>query len=314
MTAPVSIDPRPYASEDYWRRIFTRNPDFCSWQSAKQSQVRDVLCACLNETRGTLRALDFGIGNMGLYRMFDDGLMRRISLTGISESRQHSADDPLLERYPIRIMTGPDLSPCARVSSRSQDFVLCTYVFAYLDAQTRTDALAVFARMLVPGGRLLLVLHHPRSERARNFRRAEPYWPRARSLYQRLLEGRYAEARALLHSLAAFLDQTFGADEACHRYLASYLKTASRFLKIFCADDAGAKQIYAIADPAREDCRETLRLIDREWSMTSRAFHPIENPSQNLALPDGLSLSDSVECVDPECGMPIAYVVTATAD
>lgn len=314
MIAPASIDPSPYASEDYWRGIFTRNPDFCSWQSGRQAYVRDAVCARLNETGGPLRVLDFGIGNMGLYRVFDDSLMRRISLTGISESQQHSTDDPLLERYSITIETGRGLTPCARVASRSQDFVVCTYVFAYLDVQTRAHALAVFARMLVSGGRLVLVLHHPHGERARNFRRAETFWPKARSLYERLLEGSYAEARTQLLSLTACLDRTFGADEACHRYLASYLKTATRFLKIFCADDAGAKQIYAIADPALEDCRDTLRLIDREWSMTSRAFHPIKDPSQNLALPERLSLSDIAECVDPESGSPIAYVVTATAD
>ena len=313
MTAPVSISPRPYASEDYWQGIFSRNPEFCSWQSTKQAHVRDAVCACLNETQGPLRVLDFGIGNMGLYRMFDDSLMRRISLTGISESQQHTADDPLLERYFIQIKIGPGLSPCARVANRSQDFVLCTYVFAYLDAQTRADALSVFVRMLVSGGRLVLVLHHPRGERARNFRRAEPYWPRTRSLYARLLEGRYAEARALLHSLTVFLSHTFDADEGCHRYLSSYLKTAARFLKIFCSDDAEAKQVYAIADAALEDCQEMLRLVDREWSMTSRTFHPIEHPARELVLPTGLSLSNITECKDPRCGSPIAHVVTAIA-
>ena len=45
MAAPSSVAPRPFASEDYWRRIFTRNPDFCSWQSAKQAHVRDVVRA-----------------------------------------------------------------------------------------------------------------------------------------------------------------------------------------------------------------------------------------------------------------------------
>ena len=50
MIAPASIDPSPYASEDYWRGIFTRNPDFCSWQSGRQAYVRDAVCARLNET------------------------------------------------------------------------------------------------------------------------------------------------------------------------------------------------------------------------------------------------------------------------
>ena len=246
MSAPVSAGPRPFASEEYWRRIFTHNPDFCSWQSTKQAHVRDAVCACLNETPGPLRVLDFGIGNMGLYRVFEDSLMQRISLIGITESQQHTAEDRFLARYRIRIETGPGLSPCARVSNGTQDFVVCTYVFAYLDAQTRADALASFARVLVPGGKLVLVLHHPRGERARKFRCAEPYWPNARSLYERLLEGRYAEARALLHALTMFLNETFGADEGYLRYLGSYLKTAARFLEMFCADDADATRVCAI--------------------------------------------------------------------
>ena len=313
MAAPSSVAPRPFASEDYWRRIFTRNPDFCSWQSAKQAHVRDVVRACLNRVPGPLRVLDFGIGNMGLYRAFDDTLMQRISLTGISESQQHAAEDQLLARHRIRIETGPGLSPCARVASGSQDFVLCTYVFAYLDAQMRAEALAVFARVLTPGGGLVLVLHHARGERERKFRCAEPYWPKARSLYERLIEGRYAEARALVHALSAFLDETFGADEGFVRYLASYLKTAVRFIEMFCTDDADAKRVCAIPEAALFDCHDMRRLIDREWAMTCRSFHPIENPRVDLALPAGLRLSNIAECVDPTCGSPIAHVVMATA-
>jgi SAM-dependent methyltransferase len=313
MTAPVSTGPRPFASEDYWRRIFARNPDFCSWQSTKQAHVRDTVCACLNEIPGRLRVLDFGIGNLGLYRAFDDSLMQRISLTGITESQQHTAEDPLLARHRIRIETGPGLSPCARVSNSTQDCVVCTYVFAYLDAQTRADALACFARVLVPGGKLVLVLHHPRGERARKFRCAEPYWPSARSLYERLLEGRHTEARALLQALTMFLNETFGADEGYRRYLASYLKTAARFLETFCADEADATRVCAIPEAALFDCQDMQRLIDREWAMTCRSFHPIENPALELALPAELSLSDIVACIDPTCGSPIAYVVQATA-
>jgi SAM-dependent methyltransferase len=313
MAAAGSSALRPIASSDYWRRIFTRNPDFCSWQSAKQAHVRDAVCACLNEIPGPLRVLDFGIGNMGLYRVLDDTLMGRIALTGISESQQHRADDPLLERHRIRIETGPGLAPCARVASGSQDVVLCTYVFAYLDAQMRADALAVFARVLVAGGTLVLVLHHPLGERERKFRRAETYWPEARSLYERLIEGRYAEARALLHRLTAFLKETFGADEAFNRYLTSYLKTAVRFIETFCPDEADAKPICAIPAAALFDCGEMRRLIDREWTMTSRSFHPIDNPGETLPLPPELPLSNIAECFDPTCGSPIARVVTATA-
>ena len=313
MTAHSSAGPRPIASEDYWRQIFTRNPSFCSWQSTKQAHVRDAVCACLNEIPGPLRVLDFGIGNMGLYRAFDDSLMQRISLIGMSESQQHAAQDPLLARHRIRVEIGPGLLPFARVANRSQDFVVCTYVFAYLDAQMRAEALAAFARVLVSGGRLVLVLHHPRGERARKFRSTEPYWPYARSLYERLLEGRYAEARALLHALTAFLNETFGKDDGYLRYLASYLKTAARFLEMFCADHTDAKRVCAIPEPALIDCRDMRRLIDREWVMTCRSFHPIESPALELALPAELCLSNIAECVDPVCGSPMAHVVTATA-
>lgn len=312
MTVSVSGGPRPFASGSYWRNIFARNPDFCSWQSDKQVEVLSRVRACLNEQPGQLRVLDFGIGNMGLYRALDEGLMQRISLTGISESRQHTAEDPLLPRYGIRINIGPGLSPCRRLPIGSADFVVCTYVFAYLDAQARAETLAVLARALVPGGRMILVLHHPGSERARKFRCSEPYWPDARLLYDRLVEGRYSDARMLLRSLTELLSKTFAADERYRRYLASYLKTARRFLRSFCADEPSAEILADVPESALIDCREMRRLIDREWAMTCRSFHPVENPA-DLALPGELALSDITACVDPTCGLPVAHVVTATA-
>ena len=119
--------------------------------------------------------------------------------------------------------------------------------------------------------------------------------------------------RALVHTLTAFLNESFGADEGFLRYLASYLKTAVRFIEMFCTDDAEAKRVCAIPEAALFDCHDMRRLIDREWAMTCRSFHPIENPRVELALPAELSPSDIAECVDPTCGSPIAHVVTATA-
>ena len=313
MSAPDSTGPHLSASGAYWRGIFSRNPEFCSWQSPRQSRVRDALCACLKRRPGRLRTLDFGIGSLGLYRALDDSLMQRLALTGISESPQHASADPLFERHPIRIEIGPGLSPLDRIADGSQDIVLCTYVFAYLDVRMRNDALAAFARVLAPGGHLLLVLHHPRSERARKFRAAEPYWPSLRLLYERLLTGRFAEARVQLHALTAYLAESFESDENYVRYLASYLKTATRFLATFCANTPDARLVCAIPEAALFDCRDMLRLIDREWSMTCRAFNPVHDPAQELEPPAELKLSAVAELVDSTCGAPIANLVTMVA-
>ena len=56
-----------------------------------------------------------------------------------------------------------------------------------------------------------------------------------------------------------------------------------------------------------------LHLIDREWSMTCRAFNPIADPAQELEPPTALRLSDVAELVDPTCGAPIANLVTMVA-
>ncbi|HEX7037801.1 MAG TPA: methyltransferase domain-containing protein [Pseudomonadales bacterium] len=309
--AEAATEPRAFTSEDYWRRIFARNPDFCSWQSDRQNNVRALVTERLNEVTGPLRVLDFGIGNLGLYRALDDGLMRRISLTGISESPQHREDDPLLARYRIRVAIGAGLSPLESVADGSQNVVLCTYVLDYLDEPMRAAALAAFARVLAPGGRLVLVLHHPRGERERKFRSAEPYWPIARALYDRLVEGRFGQARRLLHTLNTFLSETFPADPGFERYLASYLKTATRFLAMFCADEAAATPRPPIPEEALVDCDAMRWLIDREWAMTCRAFRPIDDPGQTLRMPAELRLTDVVECIDPTRGFPIAHVLTA---
>jgi SAM-dependent methyltransferase len=295
-------------SEHYWRRIFEKNPDFCSWQAPQQRNVLTAVRAALNEREGALRVLDFGVGSLGLYRALDEPLLQRIELTGITESQQHTPDDPLLARHRIAIATGPGLSPLADVANESQDYVLCTYVFAYLSAATRAQALDAFARVLAPGGRLLLVLHHPQGERARKFARAERFWPLTNELYERLLRDRPREARALLDELNAFLNDAFANDHGYRRYLASYLKTAARFLELFGADGTRSREI---PEQAVLDCRDVQRCCERELEMTCRSFRPVADPARDLALPHRLALSSVVELRDAGCGAPIANLLTA---
>jgi len=262
------------------------------------------------ETPGPLRVLDFGIGSLDLYRSLEgSGLLERISLTGISESQQHDDDDPLLARYRIRIALGPGLSPLTDIPQGSQDHVLCTYVFAYLSQEARSEALRAFARVLVPNGKVTLVLHHARSERARKFRRSEPYWQKAGQLYDRLLEGKYGAAAALLDGLNHTLYSDFGQDPAYRSYLASYLKTAARFLTTFCVN---GRRVYRVPEVALLDCENTRQWIERELAMTCRSFHPVENPVADLTLPAELAHRSLVECVDPGSGLPLAHVLTAT--
>ena len=296
-------------SADYWGRILLRKKDFCSWQTPKQRPVRDAVRARLLETPGPLRVLDFGIGSLDLYRSLESsGLLERISLTGISESQQHDEGDPLLARYRVHIALGPGLLPLADIAQRSQDHVLCTYVFAYLREEARSEALRAFARVLVPGAQLTLVLHHARGERARKFRSSEPYWQKAGLLYDRLLEGKYGLAGALLDDLNHSLFADFGRDPGYRSYLASYLKTAARFLATFCVN---GRRVYRVPDVAVLDCENTREWIERELAMTCRSFHPVENPLEDLALPAELSHRNLLECTDPSSGMPMAHVLTA---
>jgi SAM-dependent methyltransferase len=296
------------ASQHYWQRVFRGNPELCSWQAGQQVRVRDAVQSRLNETPGAQRVLDFGAGNLGLYRALDPDLMRRITLLGISESPQHDPDDPLFDRCRIQILIGPGLQPFARVAAESQDHVVCSYVFAYLNERTRARALQRFARVLVPGGRLTLVLHHPRGARARKLQASAPYWPALRTLYARLLERRYAEAHAALRELDAFLQAAFGNEPAYHRYLASYLKTARRFLAMFGQPDQSHIQIPHVA---LLDCEDTQRLIDREQAMTCDSFRPVLDPLADLPLASELTEVVSSEHLDPISGRPIANVLCA---
>ncbi len=308
MNTPPAAGQNQIRSQEYWRRIFQGRPDFCSWQEPKQLCVKDAVRDCLSERPGVLRVLDFGIGSMGLYRSLEDELMRRVTLTGVSESLQHDPADPLLARYPIEIAIGPGLSPLAKMPSASQDRVVCSYVFGYLSDQMRADALRAFARVLVGGGKLILVLHHPRGKRADKFRRSQPYWQQARELYRQLLQARYAEASALLHGLTDLLDASFAHDRQYRGYLASYLTTAERFISVYCP--AGHRARPA-CEAALSDCERTLQLIGRELAMTCQSLRPIAHPARSLPLPGELTLTKLIECADPTDGLPIAHVLTA---
>jgi SAM-dependent methyltransferase len=264
MHATLEARPNAIGSDQYWRGIFTRNPDFCSWQAHKQLPVRHAVRECLNDAPGLVRVLDFGIGSMGLYRALDEGLMRRMRLLGISESQQHDAADPLLARYAIDIAIGPGLAPLAQVPAQSRDRVVCSYVLDYLSDQARRDALAAFARIMADGAKLVLVLHHPYGRRAEKFRRSRAYWPQARALYEQLRSGRHDDARATLHDLELLLQRMFARDDRYRRYLSSYLNTARGFLSEFQGD-------RAIPQPALIACETAARAIDRERAMTCDA-------------------------------------------
>jgi SAM-dependent methyltransferase len=296
------------ASQRYWQRVFRGNPELTSWQAGQQARVRAAVQSRLNATPGAQRVLDFGIGNLALYRALDPDLMRRITLLGITESQQHDTDDPLFDRSRIEILIGPGLEPFARVARESQHHVVCSYVFAYLDEPTRAQALQRFARVLVPGGRLTLVLHHPRGARARKLQASAPYWPAARTLYACLLDRDYDDAHARLLELDAFLQATFAGEPVYRRYLASYLKTARRFLTLFGRPD---RPHTDIPDAAWQDCVDTQRLIDREQAMTCDSFRPVVDPLADLPLPSELGDVVVSEQVNPISGQPIANILCA---
>ena len=154
------------------------------------SIVSGGLCARASPRhQGASACSTSGIGSMGLYRSLEDELMSRIRLTGISESQQHDAADPWVARHAIEIAVGPDLAPLANVAAASQDRIVCTYVLDYLSDPMRSDALIAFARVMLPGAKLVLVLHHPHGRRANKFRRSRPYWPMAHDVYAHLLGG-----------------------------------------------------------------------------------------------------------------------------
>lgn len=307
MNATLETD-SPISSSHYWRGIFARNPDFCSWQTPKQARVRRAVRKCLSETSGRVRVLDFGIGSLGLYRSLEDELMERIQLTGISESLQHDAADPWLACHSIEVAIGPGLAPLAHVPAASQDRVVCTYVLDYLSDQMRADALAAFARVMAMGAKLVLVLHHPRGRRAEKFRRSQPFWSMARAVYDHLSNGRHAQANALLHELHALLNTELAPDARYRGYLASYLKTAQRFLSELCED---GRLTCTVPDAALLACEHAASSTDRERAMTCDALRPIEHPARDLVLPRALRLCDLFTHIDPTDGAPMAYVLTA---
>ncbi len=308
MNATEPVNTPTIVSADYWGGLFTRNPDFCSWQAPQQSEVKRAVSACLVEGPSPLRVLDFGVGAFGLYRALGDELMQRIALTAISESQQHDPADPFLQQHKVRIEVGANLLPLADIPPASQDRVLCTYVFAYLDPPTRANALFAFTRLLTTNGTLVLVLHHPDGERAKKFRKAAPYWPMAREIYACLLRGQQTEAKMQMQALTNFLDSTFPEEQTFRNYLASYLKTATGFLSTYCESSSDGVHI---TDEALSDCRATQRSIDREYCMTCQSFNPVKDPATDLSLPEELTLLGVKECMDPRSGAPIANVLTA---
>jgi hypothetical protein len=92
-------------------------------------------------------------------------------------------------------------------------------------------------------------------------------------------------------------------DERHRAYLASYLKTAQRFLAEL-----------PVPDAALLACEHTLRSIDRERAMTCEALRPIAQPARELVLPRGLTLSGVAEHIDPTNDAPMANVLTAVRE
>lgn len=86
------------------------------------------------------------------------------------------------------------------------------------------------------------------------------------------------------------------------------MKTATRFLTLFGADGT---PVHGVPEQALIDCREVQRCIERELTMTCRAFHPVADPARDLPLPSELALTSVVEQIDPGCGAPIANLLIA---
>lgn len=299
----------PVTSGEYWSRIFRRNPEFCSWRASQQAEVLEAIKSEIDTVkRRRIRVLDFGIGSLGLYRALDDSYVRAMVLTGISESKQHNDADPWIAQHSIRIFVGPGVKPLYDLTPSSFDMVICTYVFAYLSDEMRARALAGFCRALAPGGKLLLVLHHPEGDRARKITQAKRYWPLARHVYTSLLNGNYALSKRLLLRSLQMLDHAFSADYEYLNYLVSYLRSADQVLERYIHANTRVKPI---PDVAIADCEGTLKLIDREVSMTCDRFHPVKDPEEDLTLPSALALHSLRVCRDPRNGAPMANVLTA---
>jgi SAM-dependent methyltransferase len=296
------------SSEDYWRRIFKNNPDFSSWQTQKQLHVRNELIRKLDQDKRQLRILDYGIGNMALYLCFDDDLLARIHLTGMSESLQHDANDRLNRKFKTRILVGEGLSPFSQIPSESKDYVISSYVLAYLPESRRAELIEECCRVLVPDGELILILHHPNSRRKRKFELSERYWMKTRQLYVHLLERKYQSAQADLNEITGYLDATFSDDASYRKYLESYLKTGAKFLQLL---SLNGSEYGPIPREALLDCKRMIRLIQREFTMTCHAFQPIKNPRTDIVLPPELSVSELTECLDPTDQTPIANFYTA---
>jgi SAM-dependent methyltransferase len=297
-----------FSSEDYWRRIFKNNPNFSSWNTPKQSQVKNEILNKLDQGKKPLRILDYGIGNMGLYRCFDDSLLNRIQLTGISQSQQYDEDDKLIKNFQIKIIIGKDLSPFSEILSESNDYVISSYVFAYLEKNKHAKLLEEFCRVLVPNGEIILILHHPDGRRNKKFKLSEPYWTKTLELYTQLIYGSYNAAKISLDSIKNYLYSTFSDDVKYRNYLESYIKVAVKFLEYYYTN---AEKNCTMLEDALFDFKSMIQLVKREFTMTYKSFQPIKNPKTDIVLPPGLLFSQLTECFDPTDQTPIANFFTA---
>jgi SAM-dependent methyltransferase len=297
-----------FSSEDYWRRIFKNNPNFSSWNTPKQSQVKNEILNKLNQGKKPLRILDYGIGNMGLYRCFENSLLNRIQLTGISQSQQHDENDKLIRNFQIKILIGKDLSPFSEILSESNDYIISSYVFAYLEKNRHAKLLEEFCRVLVPNGELILVLHHPDGRRNKKFKLSETYWTKTLELYTQLIYGNYNTAKINLDSIQKYLYDTFSDDVKYKNYLESYIKVGVKFLEHYYTHTV---KDCTILENALFDFKSMIQLVKREFTMTYKSFQPIKNPKTDIVLPPRLLFSQLIECFDPTDQTPIANFFTA---
>lgn len=303
----MNLSSQPLDSAAYWRGIFTRHPGFCSWQTPRQAAVRAAIESTLSRLPRPARVLDFGVGNLGLYHALAPELLDGLSLTGVSESAQHDPHDPLLARMRGKVLVTPQSLPLA-LPTASVDLALATYVLAYLDEARRRQLLLEFARVIAPGGRLLLALHHPESRRHDSFRRSAPFWQHAERAYVGLLAGDYDAAARHTSAAEAHVQDGFHDDPQHARYLRSHLRTAARFLEYFVREGLLTALPPSVAI---DDCRDTLGRITRERAMTTDGFAPVLEPERLPGLRPRFRLHSCQTCVAPDERGPLAHVLVA---
>jgi SAM-dependent methyltransferase len=229
-------------------------------------------------------------------------------LTGISQSQQHDEDDKLIKNFRIKIIIGKDLSPFSEILSESNDYVISSYVFAYLEKNRRAKLLEEFCRVLAPNGELILILHHPDGRRNKKFKLSEPYWTKTLELYTQLMHGSYNAAKINLDSIKNYLCNTFSGDVKYRNYLESYIKVAVKFLENYYTNP---EKNCIMLEGTLLDFKSMIQLVKRESTMTYKSFQPIKNPKTDIVLPTRLLFSQLTECFDPTDQTPIANFFTA---